>query len=149
MLTIKQFLRFAYDIEYEIAYDLTQQRTFSSPKIYTANGNLKKRWYVYFSYRDPETDKLKRVTPFYGNANSYKTKELPMEILTVYRKVILKLLKQGYNPFADNAALYQQLNQKEKAVEQIISKEEKTIIPTKKEETPSMCIREAFEFGLK
>jgi hypothetical protein len=55
MHTIKRFLTFAYDNEYESAYDLTQKRAFSSPKIYTANGDLKKRWYVYFSYRDSET----------------------------------------------------------------------------------------------
>lgn len=149
MLTIKRFLTFAYDNEYESAYDLTQKRTFSNPKIYTANGDLKKRWYVYFSYRDPKTEKLKRVTPFYGNANSYKTKEQRMEILTVYRKVLLRLLKQGYNPYADNTELYHQLNRKGKAAEPKKPKEENTIIPTKEAETPSMDIREAFEFGLK
>lgn len=149
MHTIKQFLTFAYDNEYESAYDLTQKRLFSNPKIYTANGDLKKRWYVYFSYRDPKTEKLKRITPFYGNANSYKTKEQRMEILIVYRKVLLRLLKQGYNPFADNAELYHKLNQKETAKESKPPKEAKAIISTKEEETPSMDIREAFDFGLK
>ena len=112
MLTTKQLLTFAYHIEYESAYDLSQKRNFSLPKIYTAKGDLSKRWYVYFSYRHPQTGKLKRITPFYGNVNNYKTKEERLEVLTVYRKTLLKLLKQGYNPFLDNTELYDKLNSK-------------------------------------
>jgi hypothetical protein len=73
------------------------KRNFSTPKIYSANGDLKKRWYIYFSYRDPHTGKLKRVTPFYGNANKHKTKEERLSVLVMYRKVLVRLLKQGYN----------------------------------------------------
>jgi len=36
--------------EYENAYDLPVKKNYSFPKIYTANGDLNKRWYVYFSY---------------------------------------------------------------------------------------------------
>src|SRR5210317_98561 len=100
MSTLKELLIFGSENAYESAYDLSIKKNFSNPKIYSANGDLKKRWYIYFSYRNPETGKLKRVTPFYGNVNKYKTKEQRFEALTVYRKVLLKLLKQGYNPFA-------------------------------------------------
>ncbi|MWW26061.1 hypothetical protein [Algibacter lectus] len=79
MLTSEQIITFAYDIEYESAYDLTKPKNFSELKIYTAKGDLKKRWYVYFSYRNPESGKLKRLTPIYGKANSYKTKEERLE----------------------------------------------------------------------
>ncbi|NJX16846.1 hypothetical protein [Tamlana crocina] len=65
MLTFKQILTFAYDSEYESAYDLSEKRRFSQPKIYTGNNDLSKRWYVYFSFRDPETGRLKRQTPIY------------------------------------------------------------------------------------
>ena len=50
--------------ESKSAYDLPVNKNYSNPKIYTASGDLKKRWYVYFSYRNPETGRLKRVTPF-------------------------------------------------------------------------------------
>ncbi len=43
MFTNKQILTFAYESEYETEYDLSQKRLFSTPKIYTANGNLNKR----------------------------------------------------------------------------------------------------------
>ena len=90
----------------ESAYDLPMKKNYSSPKLYTANGDLKKRWYVYFSYRNPKTGRLKRITPFYGDANKYKTKEDRLFVLSVYRKKILELLKKGYNPFEDNTELY-------------------------------------------
>ena len=31
----------------ENAYDLSMKKNYSPPKLYTANGDLKKRWYVY------------------------------------------------------------------------------------------------------
>ncbi|WP_411895461.1 tyrosine-type recombinase/integrase [Winogradskyella sp. A2] len=154
MFTINQILTFAYESEYESAYDLPKKRLFSNPKIYTANGRLKKRWYVYFSYRDPSTGKLKRLTPFYGQANQYKTKEERLEVLTVYRKVLLKLLKQGYNPFEDNTALFEKLNPKlgqktannlseSISINQNVSEEEHD------NSKGLTTITEAFEIGLK
>ena len=102
MLNFKQLI----DKEYESAYDFSLKAKFSNPKIYTGRGNLGKRWYVYFSYRNPESNKLERQTPFYGNVNTYKTKEERMTILTVYRNIILKYLKEGYDSFKDNTELH-------------------------------------------
>lgn len=91
---------------------MLEKQLFSTPKIYTANGDLKKRWYVYFSFRNPETGKLKRITPFYGNPNTYKTKEERLQVLSVYRKTLLKLLKQGYNQYNDNTVLFNKVKGK-------------------------------------
>ncbi len=110
MTNFKQIFNEAYNNAYVFAYDSTLKHNFSDPKIYTAKGDLTKRWYVYFSFRNPKTGKLKRVTPFYGCVNSYKTKAERMEVLVVYRRVLLKLLKQGYNPFEDNTALYEKFH---------------------------------------
>ncbi|MBD0825527.1 hypothetical protein ICJ85_16075 [Aestuariibaculum marinum] len=60
MSNISDILQGEYESEYGNEYDLSVQKQFSKPKIYTASGNLKKRWYVYFSYRDPKTNTLKR-----------------------------------------------------------------------------------------
>jgi len=70
MFNLNEFITF----NYQSAYDLQMKKDYSNPQLYTANGDLKKRWYVYFSYRNPETGKLKRVTPFYGEAHKYKSK---------------------------------------------------------------------------
>jgi hypothetical protein len=52
MLNLNELLTFESENAYESAYDLPVRRNFSNPKIYPANGDLKKRWYLYFSYRD-------------------------------------------------------------------------------------------------
>ena len=159
MLNFKQIITFAYESEYDSAYDLNTKKNFSTPKIYDANGDLSKRWYVYFSYRNPKTGKLKRITPFYGDANKYKTKEDRLQVLTQYRKTLLKFLQQGYSPFKDNSQLHSSLNNKTekpvitlnpvkteiKAVEDVI---ETTPIIEEKVEEPKMDIQKAFDFAL-
>ncbi|AUC81067.1 hypothetical protein [Lacinutrix sp. Bg11-31] len=106
MLNFNKIITFAYDNEYDTAYDLKIKKNFSTPKIYNAKGDLAKRWYVYFYFRDPETGKLKRMTPIYGDANSYKTKEDRLQILTQYRKTLIKLLNQSFSPFKDNTEAF-------------------------------------------
>jgi hypothetical protein len=149
MSTFNEILTFAY----ESAYDLSKKKLFSNPKIYTANGDLSKRWYVYFSFRDPNTDKLKRLTPFYGKANTYTTKEERLEVLTVYRKVLLNLLKEGYNPFLDNTDLNQKLLRKnDKTTSRFDkSKQQKETEPNlnQPEEDLFLSLRTAFDYGLK
>ena len=58
MPNILEFLNFEHDNEHGNEHDITLKKKYSLPKIYTANGNLKKRWYVYFSYRNPTTEAL-------------------------------------------------------------------------------------------
>ena len=94
MLNFNEILTFDSKNAYDFAYDLSMRKNFSTPKIYTANGDLKKRWYVYFSFRNPETGKLKRITPFYGDANKHKTKSDRMFVLLVYKHKIEELLKK-------------------------------------------------------
>jgi len=100
MSSLSNFLTFEYDLEYVLEYDLKKKKQFSQPKIYDAKGDLSKRWYVYFSFRDPETGKLKRQAPIYGNANSYSTKGERLEVLTMLRRSLTDFLKKGYNPYA-------------------------------------------------
>ncbi|WP_435416608.1 tyrosine-type recombinase/integrase [Polaribacter aestuariivivens] len=105
---------------------MSDKKLYSIPKINTSNGDVSKRWYVYFSFRNPTTGKMKRMSNIYGKVNSFKTKEAKLSLLKIYRKRLLHLLKQGYNPFEDNSELYQNLQQK-RAV--------KPIVEEKKQET--------------
>ncbi|SNR48778.1 Phage integrase, N-terminal SAM-like domain [Maribacter sedimenticola] len=149
MPNFKELITFEYENEYKSAYDLSVKRNFSIPKIYSANGDLNKRWYVYFSFRDPKSGKLKRQTPFYGNANTYKSKEDRLSVLVTYRKVLLRLLKQGYDPYSDNVELHQSLH----------SKNRTTVVPESYEkdngssepiaEKRKMTVQEGFEFAIK
>jgi len=55
MPNLNLLLTFEYPDEHVLEHDLLMKKNFSNPKIYTAKGNLAKRWYVYFSFRNPET----------------------------------------------------------------------------------------------
>lgn len=49
MESILEFLT----LEHRIVHDLEHKKQFSVPKIYNAKDDLNKRWYVYFSFRNP------------------------------------------------------------------------------------------------
>lgn len=98
MSTLTDFLTFEYANE----YDLSKTKKYSIPKLYTSNGDLSKRWYVYYSYRNPKTGKLERQTPIYGGANNYTTKEERLEVLVAFRASLTKYLENGYNPYEKN-----------------------------------------------
>ncbi len=96
--------------EYGNAYDLKVKKLYSTPKIYTANNDLSKRWYVYYSFRNPDTGKLHRQTPIYGGVNRFKTKSERMEILSTFKLALESLLKQGYNPYENPDTTETRLN---------------------------------------
>lgn len=170
MLNTQEFIIFNSKIEHDLEHDLEHKRLFSSPKIYSAKENLSKRWYIYFSFRNPESGKLERMKNIYGKANFYKTKEKRLEILTSYRKNLLILLKKGYNPFENNEKLYQEINavkekevaqkkSKEKLIEKPIeivkpkteAKSETTVKETQSENVDNsnnLLVKDAFEFAL-
>jgi len=52
-------------ISHYLSHDLAIKKIYPEPVIYTANGNIKKPWYVYFSYRNPMTQKLQRMDNIY------------------------------------------------------------------------------------
>lgn len=114
MHIINELVTFDYKNEHDLEHDLEHKRLFSTPKIYDANGDLNKRWYIYFSYRDPDTGKMKRMKNIYGKVNGHKTKEARYSLLRLYKKRLLKLLQEGYNPFVDNTAHFR-AQQKAKA----------------------------------
>ena len=168
MSTLNKILTFEYKsehvLEYNLEHDLTQKSQFSSPKIYTAKGDLSKRWYVYFSFRNPKTGKLERSKNIYGKANVYKTKEDRLSVLTTYRKRLIILLKKGYNPYQDNSALYEatltksnpttqdEISPIKKPVDKPISITKKPAeenIANNEKESDKMSVREAFDFSLK
>lgn len=156
MHTIFDYLAQELQNEYESEYDLHLKKNFSVPKIYSANGDLNKRWYVYFSYRDPNSGKLKRQTPIYSNANKFKTKEERLSVLVTYRKALLNLLKKGYSPHADNEELYAKLTGNNTQLPSINKEREIALEPTQANSDQVdntresvMTYKEAFTFGLK
>ncbi|MFH6769515.1 site-specific integrase [Gaetbulibacter aquiaggeris] len=153
MATFNELILLEHESEHDLEHDLAHKKEFSDPKIYTANGNLSKRWYVYYSFRHPETGKLKRMKNIYGAVNTYKTKEDRLSLLTGYRRRLLKLLKDGYNPYHNNTALYQSTlpenNLKAKATESKQTDpqtENRPVFEAPDNSGPSL--REAFDYSL-
>ena len=83
----------------------------------------------------------------YGKVNHYKKKESRLSsILSSYRKNLFLLLKQGFNPLADNSELYQPLKTPviEKEIEETPKEEE--VISTKTiNEALKIAIKEALD----
>lgn len=145
--------------EHDLEHDSEHKVLFSEPKIYDADGDLSKRWYVYFSFVNPETGKLKRIKNIYGKTNRYKTKESRYFLLSLYKKRLHKLLKEGYNPFEDNTAFH--LKKINRTSERPVTKLENTkeelkaveVAPqgrVKQEgEKQKLTLREALEYALR
>ncbi|AXG70037.1 site-specific tyrosine recombinase XerC [Kordia sp. SMS9] len=129
--------------EYEIEYDLKKLKQFSEPKIYTGKDDLSKRWYVYFSYRNPTTEKLERQPPIYGEANKLKTKTDRLAYLATIRKVLHQMLKKGYSPFEDAQTTDKRLLEKSK-----VASTKKQTRNSIKSQRQNYTVKEAMEFAL-
>ncbi len=122
MQSIYKLVTLEVQNEHDLEHDLTRKKPFSIPKIYDANGDLGKRWYVYFSYLNPATGKLERMKNIYGKTNRYKTKEARYSILRIYKKRLIKLLEEGYNPLLDNTKHHESQLKQSKSKEISIDK---------------------------
>lgn len=136
--------------EHVLEHGLITKKKFSVPKIYTAKGDLSKRWYVYFSFRNPKTKKLERMKNIYGKANTFKTKADRLTVLTAYRSNLLELLKAGHSPFENKY-----LGKEDKNSQLGISNKQKVVDEKTKgvneiaDGDDGMPLQEAFDFALK
>ena len=141
---------------------------YSEPKISTGGVNitewknltkeqqtkaLSKDWFIYFSFRDRNTGKLKRQPHIKAGVNKLKTKTQRMRFLKTMQRNILMLLEQGFNPYADNAKFQEEfLNEvsKEKSKEvvkpkviEVVQKPVEVII-----DANELQVVDALKFGL-
>ncbi|WP_246160904.1 tyrosine-type recombinase/integrase [Maribacter flavus] len=164
--------------EYEKAYVFRMKINFSEPKIYTGGVDvsrwstlsrkeqkeaLDKRWYVYYSFRNPKTGKMVRQGRIKGGANTFRTKKERYQFLAILRNNLHQLLAMGFNPYEDNSELIQKLEgdhpqkkepskAKKNKVDAIKVKPSSPKNPrTTKQKTADagMEIHEALEYGLK
>lgn len=154
--------------------DLSLKLDYSEPKIYTGGVDisnwsklpalkkkeaLSKSWFVYYSFRHPETGKLKKQPFIKAGANQFKTKRERYSFLRTMREALSKLLELGFNPYKDNSDLEAKLfsDQGEPAKTQSkpktqtqsasVTQPHPTPVPLEPEEK-AMSIDEAFKFGL-
>jgi len=152
-----------------------KQKDFTAPKIFTGGVNillwnqlsesekakaLSKSWYVYYSFRDAETGKLKRMPNIKGNVNKLKTKKERIEYLNAMCVALEFLLEKGFNPNITNN-IEELLNKKQSEApkenntriaipkENITTPTENIVISQENIANPeTLTIKEAFEFAL-
>lgn len=155
--------------------NLLKQKDFTAPKIFTGGVNillwnqlsetekakaLSKSWYIYYSFRDAETGKLKRMPNIKGNVNKLKTKKERVEYLNAMSVALEFLLEKGFNPNTNNN-IEELLNKKQSEASKgnntsIAIPKENIAIPSKTIAIPqeniaipeTLTIREAFDFAL-
>lgn len=78
------------------------------PKLYDANGNIKKRWFIYFSYRNPKDNKMKRFKVYDGFATLYTKKERYAHAEKLIKEYTDRL-NSGWDPYNEdlNGAIYE------------------------------------------
>lgn len=99
---------------------MTRNKLCILPKLNDCGGNPKGKWFVYFSYRNPANDKIQRFRIFEGFAYCY-TKKSKYEHADHLINKYSELLKNGWNPFNDGKAIYED-NLQYKAVARIYRK---------------------------
>jgi integrase len=97
-------------------HDLTMKVNYSEPKLYTGGVNisdwkklsktekesaLSKSWYLYYSYRNPETGKLQRQGNIKAGVNSLKDYRSRVKYLKKIKEALILLLEKGYSPYRD------------------------------------------------
>lgn len=76
------------------------------PEINNCSGDLSKKWFIYFSYRDPRNDKMKRFKVYEG-LHKIKTFEDRTKAAEDLKYQLSIKLKNGWNPFLDDeTAIY-------------------------------------------
>ncbi|MDO5509159.1 MAG: phage integrase N-terminal SAM-like domain-containing protein [Weeksellaceae bacterium] len=96
-------------VEHQFEHHLRKNKKhFSIPKIYTGGANLdtSKRWYVYYKYRNPQTDKLERQQNIYLLNQSEKDVKTRLKELKLLQKNLLMLLHQGHSPYPNAKDTY-------------------------------------------
>jgi integrase len=94
--------------EYKNAYVLTYKKKYSAPKIYDADGDLSKRWYIYYSYRNPQNNILERQTPIYAGINHFKTLKERTKAAKNLCEVVASILESGFDPHDDTPIIEEQ-----------------------------------------
>ncbi len=94
---MSNLLRYLYT-EHDFEHKVIQKKRYSEPKIYDANGDLSKRWYVYFSFRKIVNGSLERFPNNIYSPQHYDKKERIEWLKTIQRNLSV-LLKDGFNPY--------------------------------------------------
>ncbi|MFL0354780.1 tyrosine-type recombinase/integrase [Xanthomarina sp. GH4-25] len=138
---------------HDSVHDFTMKPNYNEPKIYTGgveidqwskytkkeqNEALNKPWYVYYSFRNPETGLMTQQKRIKASANSFSTRKGRLSILKPIQRKLLDVLEAGYNPYLeDNSHVKRNLMGEPKHVKaetlQTAKKDEPKLVENEKE----------------
>jgi len=160
MSTISLLLRTVH----ENVHVFNMKLNYSEPKIYTGGVTiakwstlsksqqkqaLDKDWYIYYSFRGPDSDTLKRQPNIKAGANKFKTKRERLSFLITLQRNLLLLLEAGFNPYEDNSELEKQFLNPERTLKVVHTEPKRTnnSVDVDQEEK-LILIKDAFKLGL-
>lgn len=79
---------------------MTKKQNYKVPGIYDAGGDTSKQWFVFYSFKDPETGKFKRFKVF-QDINSFRNKGERYERAKSVQIAVKELLEEGFSPFEE------------------------------------------------
>ena len=74
------------------------------PKLNDAGGDLSKKWFIYYSVRDPRTDKMKRFREHSGLSQADETERRRCAGQQI--RELTEKLKRGWSPFLDLSLIH-------------------------------------------
>jgi hypothetical protein len=156
---------------HEKVHGLPMKLNYSEPKIFTGGVDinlwsklsakdkktaLSKKWYIYYSYRNPSTGRLKRQTNIKAGVNLYKDRKSRYHILSTLKESLEYVLSQGFNPYKDNTSLVEFIEHLLLPEEEKIKKNQTTLQKplvveqlNLKVKTNLYPIKESFDLALK
>jgi len=99
MSSILRLLR----LEHFSEQDLKKPKQYGKISTYDAGGNLEARWYIYFSFRNPETGKLERQPNIYLNFSDFDSIRARRKAIRIAVENLAEILQNGFNPYEDTS----------------------------------------------
>ena len=91
------------------------------PQLNDCGGDMKKRWFVYYSVKDPRTGKMKRFK-YYKGLNKIKVSKARYAKSVEIINELSGKLKSGWNPFVDDTQVIYADQLRYKNIEEIYGK---------------------------
>lgn len=77
------------------------------PKVNTCGGDLSKKWFVYYSIKNPQTGKMERFKDYKG-LHKFKTFNERLKAANIKAEEYLDKIGNGWTPFEDTSnAIYE------------------------------------------
>lgn len=83
---------------------MAREKIIILPRLHTFNGDASKQWFVYYSYRDPNTGKMKRFR-IYDGFSQYKSVKLKTKFGNGLVASLKEKLLNGWSPFEDRSTV--------------------------------------------